>query len=105
MDISWRQLFPQTPEQSCTPMCGEATVSEKERITKKKSESFGEYEITGILQGSSSEALILLNQYREIVEGLSIFENRIDEIRVSPPHRNPELELFEFTIIITLKPG
>ena len=75
-----------------------------QQISKSKSVNYGEYTVTGILQGSSAEVLNALNNFREIVEQLPLLKDKINEIKVSPPRRNPELDLFEFTIVIALKP-
>ncbi len=73
-------------------------------VSKKKTVNYSRYRIVGVLQGSSAEALDALNKYREIVNGLDIFKDRIESIEVPPPRRNPGLDLFEFNIVVILKP-
>lgn len=73
-------------------------------LSKSKTATYNRYNLTGVLQGSSAEALDALNKYREIISNLEIFKDKIDSIDVPPPRRNPTLDLFEFNIVIVLKP-
>lgn len=62
------------------------------------------YTLQGLLKGDSVEALQELDEYKEILGNLEIFEGQLspNSIDISQPKRNPELEMFEFTIVITL---
>ncbi|QYY37187.1 hypothetical protein [Ruficoccus sp. ZRK36] len=77
-------------------------LKKKEKLVKSKFRS--RYTVTGMLKGSSAEALIALNSYRARLSSLEILEGKIEEIQVSQPRRNPSLDLFEFEITLTLLP-
>lgn len=75
-----------------------------ERTKNFKREDYGSrYVINGVLQGSSAEALIALNNYRSTLTELDAIKDNLHDIEVSQPRRKPDLNLFEFRIDITLK--
>ncbi|MBC2593435.1 hypothetical protein H5P28_04095 [Ruficoccus amylovorans] len=75
----------------------------KKKQTAKREDYLGEYKIRGMLKGSSAEALTALNSYRSTLSNLDSLKDSIKDIEVSPPRRNPGLNLFEFEITLTLK--
>lgn len=63
------------------------------------------YTLRGVLKGESAKALQELDEYKAILQNLDVFEGELnpDSIEISQPKRSPSLEMFEFTIVITLK--
>jgi hypothetical protein len=82
----------------------EKPVIKKKGAKPKKADFVSKYTINGMLQGSSADALNSINRYRNTLSGLDAFKDRIVEIQVSQPRRNPALNLFEFQITLILKP-
>jgi hypothetical protein len=80
-------------------------VENVRQVSKDKRERFGVFTVSGMLKGSSAEALDAIEQYRGIVAGLPILADKVSSISVPPPRRNPTLDLFEFDMVITLKPS
>ncbi len=77
----------------------------KKREKPKKENFVSQYRLKGMLQGSSADALTALNNYRTTLSNLDALKDKIQDIQVSPPRRNPALNLFEFEITLTLKAG
>lgn len=80
-------------------------VETSRQVSRTKREIVGTYTIAGMLQGSSAEALDAIGQYRQVVSELEILQDKVESINVSQPRRNPTLDLFEFNMVITLKPS
>lgn len=76
----------------------------EESVSKKKTITYGVYEIRGLLKGSSAEDLEDLNEFRDIISGFEVLQDRVDSVRVPPPRRDPILGVYEFVIEIKLKP-
>ncbi|MGE9296214.1 MAG: hypothetical protein ACQKBV_08025 [Puniceicoccales bacterium] len=62
------------------------------------------YTISGVLKGDSAEALEELGGYSQILQELDVFEDQLSSVDVSQPSRNQSLGLFEFTVVVKLKP-
>jgi len=63
------------------------------------------YTIKGMLRGDSAEALDELDNYAVLVRDLEVFKDNLESVEVSRPTRNQLLGLFEFTIVVNLKPA
>lgn len=63
-----------------------------------------EVRLTGVLRGGSAEALRYINAYRQTVESLPVFVDRLERVTVSQPRRRQPAELFEFSMTVVIKP-